>query len=135
MVKCIAVKCNSGYKKKRCSEEQTRRFFYVPKDKNLIKKLQRAILNSISKLEKVKQFVTNIFLKVTWSAKEQLRSIYIYNMATGARKPVKVLSASWCHSQKLKIEIRKNQKHGFIAREKSMLVSSYSFFITLQFFE
>ena len=59
----------------------------------------------------------------------------IFNKATGARKPVKVLSASWCHSQKLKIEIRKNQKHGFIAREKWMLVSSYSFFITLQIFE
>ena len=59
----------------------------------------------------------------------------IFNKATGARKPVKVLSASWFHSQKLKIEIRKNQKHGFIAREKWMLVSSYSFFITLQIFE
>ena len=59
----------------------------------------------------------------------------IFNKATGARKPVKVLSASWYHSQKLKIEIRKNQKHGFIAREKWMLVSSYSFFITLQIFE
>ena len=44
MVKCIAVKCDSGYKNKRSSEEQTRRFFYVPKDKNLIKKWQRAIL-------------------------------------------------------------------------------------------
>ena len=59
----------------------------------------------------------------------------IFNKSTGARKAVKVLSASWCHSQKLKIEIRKNLKHGFIAREKWMLVSSYSLFITLQIFE
>ena len=44
MVKCIALKCDSGYKKKRSSEEQTRRFFYAPKDKNLIKTWQRAIL-------------------------------------------------------------------------------------------
>ena len=43
MVKCIAVKCDSGNKKKRSSEEQTRRFFYMPKDKNLIRKWQRAI--------------------------------------------------------------------------------------------
>ena len=48
MVKCIAVRCDSGYKKKlssvRDGSVKKNHYFYVPKDKKEIKRWQKAIL-------------------------------------------------------------------------------------------